>query len=67
VALKKLTWFTKGLRLGCVSPQHPHSKVKETDLIYEGIATLIPSHMISLYEMEKETDLIYEGIATILG
>ena len=36
---KKLTWFTKGLRLAedvIDIPVYPH---KETDLIYEGIAT----------------------------
>ena len=35
---------------------------KETDLIYEGIATLRPMAMAS--GVLKETDLIYEGIAT---
>jgi len=36
---------------------------KETDLIYEGIATArVPSHPRSF--ARKETDLIYEGIAT---
>ena len=40
--------------------------VKETDLIYEGIATLI--FLCDTGEWKtKETDLIYEGIATDPG
>jgi len=38
---------------------------KETDLIYEGIATIRVSAFISVTSL-KETDLIYEGIATTL-
>jgi len=37
---------------------------KETDLIYEGIATLCQCHCFYLHHLIKETDLIYEGIAT---
>ena len=37
--------------------------MKETDLIYEGIATESVIVDIEMVE-EKETDLIYEGIAT---
>ena len=40
---------------------------KETDLIYEGIATLIPPAPVAKSGREKETDLIYEGIATKLS
>ena len=39
--------------------------MKETDLIYEGIATESVIVDIEMVE-EKETDLIYEGIATLL-
>ncbi len=41
---------------------------KETDLIYEGIATCAGFAMmrISLFSNMKETDLIYEGIATVV-
>jgi len=35
---------------------------KETDLIYEGIATLVDIRLPA--SVIKETDLIYEGIAT---
>jgi len=63
--IKKLTWFTKGLRLVNVFPLLQVEIGKETDLIYEGIATrswyCIPERL-SL----KETDLIYEGIATVI-
>ena len=39
--------------------------IKETDLIYEGIATVTVKPR--LYKrFRKETDLIYEGIATLL-
>ena len=37
---------------------------KETDLIYEGIATLNPIQPNYQTRYNKETDLIYEGIAT---
>ena len=37
---------------------------KETDLIYEGIATTEMGHFIVPINFPKETDLIYEGIAT---
>jgi len=40
--------------------------MKETDLIYEGIATESVIVDIEMVE-EKETDLIYEGIATHTG
>jgi len=36
--------------------------VKETDLIYEGIAT--GRGLSNFIQGDKETDLIYEGIAT---
>ena len=42
----------------------PQRSGKETDLIYEGIATLLPIP-IKLRLFLKETDLIYEGIATL--
>jgi len=60
---KKLTWFTKGLR-------RPPFFVfliiwsKETDLIYEGIATGYWLRWECTKTGVKETDLIYEGIAT---
>ncbi len=38
---------------------------KETDLIYEGIATRRLSRMVMRAMPIKETDLIYEGIATV--
>jgi len=38
--------------------------LKETDLIYEGIATMLIFSGISIDVSNKETDLIYEGIAT---
>ncbi len=38
---------------------------KETDLIYEGIATLYDLAVEPLQD-GKETDLIYEGIATCI-
>jgi len=38
---------------------------KETDLIYEGIATASGRIWICCSGMPKETDLIYEGIATL--
>jgi len=37
---------------------------KETDLIYEGIATFSRLLFYFIAQMTKETDLIYEGIAT---
>ena len=43
----------------------PGGWLKETDLIYEGIATLPKALSVSV--SGKETDLIYEGIATYLG
>ena len=57
---KKLTWFTKGLRPG-QRLKFNHNALKETDLIYEGIATCVLSYPAVCV---KETDLIYEGIAT---
>jgi len=39
--------------------------MKETDLIYEGIATLPPA-FDNIIIANKETDLIYEGIATTM-
>jgi len=39
------------------------SNPKETDLIYEGIATAMKARRENPYT-RKETDLIYEGIAT---
>jgi len=38
--------------------------VKETDLIYEGIATRFDFLPFTNVVITKETDLIYEGIAT---
>ena len=38
--------------------------MKETDLIYEGIATVCGFVDVTTAVFEKETDLIYEGIAT---
>ena len=43
---------------------YPAVCVKETDLIYEGIATYRYPHRINVTIWTKETDLIYEGIAT---
>jgi len=40
------------------------SNLKETDLIYEGIATFPRINRFPFARLEKETDLIYEGIAT---
>jgi len=40
---------------------------KETDLIYEGIATYLALRAIVRLINLKETDLIYEGIATFLS
>jgi len=37
--------------------------LEPTDLIYEGIATIVHLHIHALYSIEP-TDLIYEGIAT---
>jgi len=39
---------------------------KETDLIYEGIATIHQLPVRPKYPL-KETDLIYEGIATAIS
>ena len=41
----------------------PPRPLKETDLIYEGIATGQALSVFS-FQIQKETDLIYEGIAT---
>ena len=53
------------MRLPCLlHGWHRRSCTKETDLIYEGIAT--SSRSVDLISLSlKETDLIYEGIATI--
>ena len=40
--------------------------MKETDLIYEGIATHAVCLPLRLPQLPKETDLIYEGIATVI-
>ena len=63
---KKLTWFTKGLRpLSYLLWCGGMLREKETDLIYEGIAT--HHHTAPLWAASwKETDLIYEGIATFM-
>ncbi len=39
---------------------------EETDLIYEGIATINLRSMMRCKITREETDLIYEGIATIM-
>ena len=41
--------------------------LKETDLIYEGIASADTAVRLHLLDALKETDLIYEGIATWLN
>ena len=62
---KKLTWFTKGLRRTRWTWPHMSPRPrKETDLIYEGIATRIQRICFGSGKVGKETDLIYEGIAT---
>ena len=63
---KKLTWFTKGLRPFLVVLIFVQRFTKETDLIYEGIATSLRALVPSFLDSKKETDLIYEGIATFL-
>ena len=65
MSAKKLTWFTKGLRRRGRYPAWDSGYIKETDLIYEGIATNPPTTIWSDI-ITKETDLIYEGIATSL-
>ncbi len=47
-----------------LSPSRIPLCLKETDLIYEGIATLVLCFACVLHNSHKETDLIYEGIAT---
>jgi len=53
------------LRPSGVTAGHTGKPYKETDLIYEGIATPPYFVAIVLTGAIKETDLIYEGIATV--
>jgi len=46
------------------SAVHHRQISKETDLIYEGIATNVSFFIHLRPDTSKETDLIYEGIAT---
>ena len=47
---KKLTWFTKGLRRDHHSLVRQYIHCKETDLIYEGIATFLHRTLLTLTE-----------------
>ena len=55
LSLKKLTWFTKGLRRHIVLVGWFYPRKKETDLIYEGIATKVGCLFSDLLNEKKLT------------